>query len=112
VIVDALRKWDTYCKTTGPKITILTEHKNLKYWKTKKDFNLWEARWGERLANNDFTIRYRPGKLAGKPDILSRQSGDSAWEGDTKHQQNHGRILLPEDAFEALQANTTETIGL
>jgi len=29
-----------------------------------------------------------------------------------KHRQNHGRILLPEDAFEALQANTTETIKL
>jgi len=47
VIVDALRKWDTYCKTTGPKITILTDHKNLEYWKTKKDLNLWQARWGE-----------------------------------------------------------------
>jgi len=33
-IVDILRKWDTYCKTTGPKITILTDHKNLEYWKT------------------------------------------------------------------------------
>jgi len=40
VIVDALRKWDTNCKTTGPKITILTDHKNLEYWKTKKDLNL------------------------------------------------------------------------
>ena len=29
-----------------------------------------------------------------------------------KHRQNHGRILLPEEAFEALQANTTETINL
>jgi len=28
-IVDALRKWDTYCKTTRPKIMILTDHKNL-----------------------------------------------------------------------------------
>jgi len=35
-IVDALRKWDTYCKTMGPKIMILTDHKNLEYWKTKK----------------------------------------------------------------------------
>jgi len=43
VIIDALRKWDTYCKTTGPKITILTEHKNLEYWKTKKDLNLRQA---------------------------------------------------------------------
>jgi len=39
-IVDALRKWDTYCKTTGAKITILTDHKNLEYCKTKKDLNL------------------------------------------------------------------------
>jgi len=29
--MDALRKWDTYCTTTGPKITILTDHKNLEY---------------------------------------------------------------------------------
>jgi len=28
-----------------------------------------------------------------------------------KHWQNHGRILLPEEAFKALQANTTETIN-
>jgi len=115
-IVDALRKWDTYCKTTGSKITILTDHKNLEYWKTKKDLNLQQTRWGERLANYDFMIKYRPGKLAGKPDIVSRESGDSPGEGDIKHGQNHGRILLPEEAFEApridnhakvLQANTT-----
>jgi len=55
-IIDALRKWDTYCKTTGPKITILTDHKNLEYWKTKKDLNLRQARWGERLANYNFMI--------------------------------------------------------
>jgi len=111
-IVDALRKWDTYCKTMGPKITILMDHKNLEYWKTKKDLNLQQARWGERLANYDFVIKYRPRKLAGKPDILSRESGDSPWEGNMKYRQNHGRILLPEEAFEALQANTTETINL
>jgi len=29
-----------------------------------------------------------------------------------KHRQNRGRLLLPEDAFDALQANTTETISL
>jgi len=96
----------------GPKITILMDHKKLKYWKTKEDLNLRQAWWGERLANYDFVIKYRQGKFAGKPDILSRESGDSPWEGDMKHRQNHGRILLPEEAFEALQANTTETINL
>ena len=89
-IIDALCKWDTYCKTTGPKITSLTDHKNHEYWKTKKDLNLRQARWGEWLANYNFTIKYRHGKLAGKPDILSRESGDSSWEGDMKYRQNHG----------------------
>jgi len=73
---------------------------------------LRQAWWCEQLANYDYVIKYRPGKLAGKPDILSRESGDSRWEGDMKYRQNHGRILLPEEAFEAVQANTTETINL
>jgi len=111
-IVDALRKWDTYCKTRGSKIMILMDHKNLEYWKTKKELNLRQAQWGERLANYDFTIRYRPGKLASKLDIISRESGDSHWEGDMKHRQNHGRILLLEEVFKAVQANRMETINL
>jgi len=73
---------------------------------------LRQAQWGEQLANYDFEIKNRPGKLAGKPDILFRESGDSPWEGDMKHRQNHGRILLRKEAFEALQTNTTETINL
>ena len=83
----------------GPKITILTDHKYLEYWKTKKDLTLRQARWGEQIANYEFMIKYRPGKLAGKLDILSTESGDSRWQGDLKHRQNHGRILLPEEAF-------------
>jgi hypothetical protein len=77
----------------------LSDHKNLEYWQTKKDLNLRQARWGEQLANYDFRITYRPGKLAGKPDILSCESGDSPWEGEIKHRQNKGRILLPEETF-------------
>ena len=98
-----------------PKNHNLTDHKNLEYWKTICDLNLRQARWGERLANYDFIIKYQPGKLAGKPNILSRESGDSRWEGDMKHRQNHGRVLLPEENFETLQAlqvNTTETMKL
>jgi len=53
---------------------ILTDHKNLKYWKMKKDLNLRQAQWGKRLANYDFMMKYRPAKLASKPDILSRES--------------------------------------
>jgi hypothetical protein len=87
-IVKALDKWSTYCKSTKYSIQILLDHKNLEYWQTKKDLNLCQARWVEQLANYDFKIIYRPGKLAGKPDILSRESGDSPWEGEMKHRRN------------------------
>jgi hypothetical protein len=106
-IMDSLQKWSTYCKRTQHPITILSHHKNLEYWKTKKDLNLRQAWWGELLANYDFRIIYHPGKLAGKPDILSREYGDSPWEGEVKHRQNKGRILLPEQTF---VANAAEII--
>jgi hypothetical protein len=108
-IVEALNKWSTYCKSTKHSIRILSDHKNLEYWQTKKDLNLRQARWAEQLANYDFKITYRPGRLAGKPDILSRESGDSPWEGEMKHRQNRGRILLPEEVF---HANGTQLITL
>jgi hypothetical protein len=98
-IVDSLHKWSTYCKSIQHPITILSDHKNLEYWQTKKDLNLRQAWWGEQLVNYDFKIMYWPGKLAGKLDILSRKSGDSPWEGEIKHRQSKGRILLPEETF-------------
>jgi hypothetical protein len=98
-IIDGLNKWSTYCKGTHHTITILSDHKNLEYWRTKKDLNLRQARWGEQLANYNFVITYRPGTFAGKPDILSYESGDSPWEGEAKHRQNRGRIPLAEDEF-------------
>jgi len=63
------------------------------------------------LANYDFTIKYRPGKLAGKPDILARELGNSLWEGDMKHQLNYGQILLPEEAFEVPQVDKGSMAG-
>jgi hypothetical protein len=108
-IVEALNKWSTYCKSTKHSIRILSDHKNLEYWQTKKDLNLQQARWAEQLANYDFKKTYRPGKLTGKPDILSRESGDSPWEGEMKHRQNRGQILLPEEVF---RTNGTQLIIL
>jgi hypothetical protein len=60
-------------------------------------------------VNYDFTMTYRLGKLAGKLDILSRESGDSPWEGEIKHQQNRGWILLPAQAF---RISSTKVIEL
>jgi hypothetical protein len=120
-IMEALNKWGTYYMSTPRTINILSDHKNLEYWQTKRDLNLWQARWSELLVNDNFVITYRRGKFAGKPDILSRESGDSPWEGEIKHRQNRGRILLPADMFwtttaevpaETLEVNTADIIKL
>jgi hypothetical protein len=44
-----------------------------------------------------------------KPDILSRESGDSPWEGEMKHQQHRGYILLLAEIF---QISTAKIIKL
>jgi hypothetical protein len=90
-------------------ITILLDHKNLEYWQTKWDLNLRQAYWGERLANYNFIITYQPSKLAGKPDIVSRESGDSSWEAEMKYWQNRGQILLLAQMF---QINAAEVMEL
>jgi hypothetical protein len=60
------------------------------------------------LANYNFHITYRPGKLAGKLDILSRELGDSPWEGEIKHRQNRGHILLLAQIFQISAAEVME----
>jgi hypothetical protein len=55
-IVKALDKWSMYCKSTKHSIEILSDHKNLEYWQTKKDLNLCQARWAEQLANYNCKI--------------------------------------------------------
>jgi hypothetical protein len=101
-IVEGLTKFGKYCMTNRQKIKILTDYKNLEYWNSKRDLNLRQARWSEKLANYDFTIHFRPGKLCGKPDILSRESGDSPWEGEAKHRQNKDRKILTDKNFDNL----------
>jgi hypothetical protein len=60
-------------------------------------------------------------KIGRKPDILSRESGDSAWEGEMKYRQNRECILLSIDIFqtttaevpaETLEVNTAKIIRL
>jgi hypothetical protein len=36
-IAEALREWDTCCRSTPYIIHILSDNKNLEYWKTKRD---------------------------------------------------------------------------
>ena len=49
---------------------------------TSKLLNRRQARWAEFLSRFNFKITYRPGKQSGKPNALTRRSGDLPEEGD------------------------------
>ncbi len=61
-----------------------------------KQLSRRQARWSEFLSRFNYRITYRPGKAGGKPDALTRRSGDLPKEGDTndpRHQHQHQTVL-------------------
>ncbi len=69
-IVQCLKEW-------GPELrmvkhfTVLSDHKNLKYFRTARFLTERQMRWSEVLSRFNFTLEFRPGKLSGRPDALS-----------------------------------------
>lgn len=56
----------------GQKCIVYTDNNPLSYLKTAK-LGALEQRWASQLAAFDFEIRYRPGRVNGNADALSRQ---------------------------------------
>lgn len=61
-----------------------------------KQLSRRQAQWSEFLSRFDYRITYRPDKTDGKPDALTRRSGDFSKEGNTfdpRHLHQHQTIL-------------------
>jgi hypothetical protein len=65
-------------------ITVYTDHRNLTFFSTSRQLSRRHARWANFFADFDFTIVYRPGRLHGKADALSRLPPCSASPGGEK----------------------------
>ena len=64
---------------------------------TTKLLNRRQARWSEFLSRFDFVTVYRPGKQGGKPDALTRRSGDLPKERDERLLHQSQVILNPKN---------------
>jgi hypothetical protein len=73
-IIRALQEWRHYLEGTSHKIEILTDHRNLEYFRSAQKLNRRQARWSLFLSRFNFTLEHRPGCSMGKPDALSRRS--------------------------------------
>jgi hypothetical protein len=76
-------------------IQVLSDHKNLEYFMTNKLLSRRQARWAQFLSQFNFRIAYRPGKQGGKPDALTRRSGDLPKDGDERKEINFSTVLKP-----------------
>jgi len=72
-IITALEVWRHHLEGSKLPFQILTDHKNLLYFRKPQHLNQRQIRWGLFLSKFNYRISFRPGEKAGKPDALSRR---------------------------------------
>lgn len=72
-MVLALQEWRYWLEGFAQSFVVWTDHKNIAYLQSAKQFNSWQAHWALFLGCFHFTLTYWPGSRNIKPDALSRQ---------------------------------------
>ena len=96
-IVRAFEEWRPNLESAKGVIEVLADHENLDYFTTTKLLNQRQAWCSEFLSRFNFKIKYRPGKARGKPDALTRRSGDLPKGGDERLKFQNEVVLKPEN---------------
>jgi transposase InsO family protein len=107
-IIRCFEEWRPYLESAPSTIKVLSDHKNLEYFMTTKNLNRRQARWSEFLSRFDFQITYRPGKQGGKPDALTRRSGDLPNEGGDERQKIMSQTVLKPHNLAPLTLDASE----
>ena len=95
-IVDSIKHWRRYFESDIHSFTVFSDHKNLQSFMEEKVLTRRQVRWMIFLSEFDFVIKYRTGKLMGKPDAMTRRH--DLKEGSTAKEQKP-QILLPPSRF-------------
>lgn len=96
-IIKCFEEWRPELEGSTHPILVISDHRNLEYFMTKKQLNRRQARWSEFLSRFNYRITYRPGKQGGKPDALTRRSGDLPKEGDERLLHQSQTVLKKEN---------------
>ena len=71
-VIQAIREWK--CYLDGQKFKVITDHKSLIYLQKQPHLSSRQTRWVEFLAQFDFDMEYKSGKMNTVADALSRRS--------------------------------------
>jgi hypothetical protein len=92
-VIHALEEWRHYLLGTAHVVTVLTDHKNLTYFRQPHKLSRCQARWNLFLQDFDLHFAHTPGMQMGPADALSRHDNvDTA-------DDNVELTLLPDDLF-------------
>ncbi|ESK82382.1 pro-pol protein, partial [Moniliophthora roreri MCA 2997] len=94
-IVNALKAWEHYLLGSTHPVTILSDHKNLSYFRTAQKLNRRQARWSLYLSQFELQLIHIPGTRMVQSDALSRRP-DLVEEKDT---DNEDVVVLPDKLF-------------
>jgi hypothetical protein len=95
-IVWAFKEWRPKLEGVLHPIQVLSDHKNLEYFISTKLLNHCQTCWAEYLSHFDLKIVYHPGKAGGKPNALTRRSGDLCQGGDECLTKQQKAVLKPQ----------------
>ena len=95
-IVECLREWKAELRSVAKPFTILTDHKNLNFFSTKRLLNERQVRYNDVLQQFNFKLKWRAGKACERPDALSRRDQDKPEGLDDERTAGRVLQLLPE----------------
>jgi len=94
-IIRALEEWRHYIQGSPHTTIVLSDHKNLTYYREAKKLNRRQARWSLYLSEFDVKLVHTPGSKMIQSDALSRRP-DLCPDDDT---DNENITMLPDDMF-------------
>ena len=97
-IIRALQEWRHYIQGSPFKTKVLSDHKNLTYFRNPQKLNRRQARASLELSEYDLELKHIPGDKMVLADALSRRPDLCPVE----DHDNENVVLLPEDLFVAL----------
>jgi predicted aspartyl protease len=89
-VVKCIEAWAAELQSVRDPFTVLTDHKNLEYFTSSRTLSERQHRWSEFLSRFRYQLQYRPGRLAARPDALSRREQDAQ-----EYVKPLGRVMTP-----------------
>ena len=96
IIIRVFEEWRFELKNSFFFVEVITNHKNLEYFMSIKQFNRRQTRWSEFLSRFNYQITYRSNKIDDKSNVLTRRSKDFFKKKNTqnfRHLYQHQIVL-------------------